>query len=130
MESDNKPIIRLEELGKEFKTANGPVTALENINLEIRQGEIFGIIGLSGAGKSTLVRCMNFLEIPTSGSVYFENRDLSNLTESEIRKVRQSMGMIFQQFICSARQAYLKTFASQWRLRTGKRRTPKREPLS
>ena len=98
MEKDRKPIIRLEQLGKEFKTSGGPVTALDDINLEIMEGEIFGIIGLSGAGKSTLVRCMNFLEIPTSGRVYFEDRSLSELTESEIRKVRQSMGMIFQQF--------------------------------
>ncbi len=98
MEKDRKPIIRLEHLGKEFRTSGGPVIALDDINLEIAEGEIFGIIGLSGAGKSTLVRCMNFLEIPTSGRVYFEDRSLSELTESEIRKVRQSMGMIFQQF--------------------------------
>ena len=98
MENEKKPIIRLEQLGKEFKTTNGPVTALDDINLEIREGEIFGIIGLSGAGKSTLVRCMNFLEIPTSGKVYFEDKSLSSLSEAEIRKVRQSMGMIFQQF--------------------------------
>ena len=98
MEDKRRPIIRLEKLGKEFRTSAGPVTALDDINLEILEGEIFGIIGLSGAGKSTLVRCMNFLEIPTSGRVYFENRSLSELKEGEIRKVRQSMGMIFQQF--------------------------------
>ena len=98
MEDKRRPIIRLEKLGKEFRTSAGPVTALDDINLEILEGEIFGIIGLSGAGKSTLVRCMNFLEIPTSGRVYFEDRSLSELKEGEIRKVRQSMGMIFQQF--------------------------------
>ena len=54
-------IIQLKHMGKEFKTANGPVKALDDINLEIRRGEIFGIIGLSGAGKSTLVRCINML---------------------------------------------------------------------
>ena len=59
-------IIRLEGLGKQFATSNGTVTALNDINLEIRRGEIFGIIGLSGAGKSTLVRCINYLEEPTS----------------------------------------------------------------
>lgn len=91
-------IIRLEHLGKQFETSNGTVTALEDINLEIRSGEIFGIIGLSGAGKSTLVRCINYLEVPTAGKVIFEGKDLSTMKEGQIRKARQSMGMIFQQF--------------------------------
>lgn len=91
-------IIRLEHLGKQFETSNGTVTALEDINLEIRSGEIFGIIGLSGAGKSTLVRCINYLEVPTAGKVIFEGKDLSAMKEGQIRKARQSMGMIFQQF--------------------------------
>ena len=72
-------IIQLKHMGKEFKTANGPVKALDDINLEIRRGEIFGIIGLSGAGKSTLVRCINMLEIPTSGQVLFEGENLAAL---------------------------------------------------
>ncbi|HCS73802.1 MAG TPA: ABC transporter, partial [Clostridiales bacterium] len=67
-------------------------------NLEIFRGEIFGIIGMSGAGKSTLVRCMNFLEKPTEGTVYFNDQDLSTLSKNELYRVRQSMGMIFQQF--------------------------------
>ena len=92
------PIIRLEGLGKEFKGSQGNVRALEEINLEIMPGEIFGIIGLSGAGKSTLVRCMNFLEVPTEGEVYYDGTPLSKMTEKELRAVRQSMGMIFQQF--------------------------------
>ena len=90
-------IIELKHMGKEFKTANGPVKALDDINLEIRRGEIFGIIGLSGAGKSTLVRCINMLEIPTSGEVLFEGENLAALSEAGQRKARQSMGMIFQQ---------------------------------
>lgn len=99
MENRNdEAIIRLEGLGKQFQTSNGTVTALDDINLEIRQGEIFGIIGLSGAGKSTLVRCINYLEVPTSGRVIFEGKNLSAMKESEKRKARQSMGMIFQQF--------------------------------
>lgn len=92
------PIIRLDGLGKEFKGSQGSVRALEEINLEIMEGEIFGIIGLSGAGKSTLVRCMNFLETPTEGEVYYDGVPLSKMSEKELRKVRQSMGMIFQQF--------------------------------
>lgn len=91
-------IIRLEGLGKQFATANGTVTALDDIDLDIRQGEVFGIIGLSGAGKSTLVRCINYLEVPTSGRVIFEGKNLSAMKEKEKRQARQSMGMIFQQF--------------------------------
>ena len=98
MEQRKEAIICLEGLGKQFQTTNGTVTALDDINLEILQGEIFGIIGLSGAGKSTLVRCINYLETPTAGRVIFEGQNLSMMKESEIRKARQSMGMIFQQF--------------------------------
>ena len=96
--ASDETIIQLKHMGKEFKTANGPVKALDDINLEIRRGEIFGIIGLSGAGKSTLVRCINMLEIPTSGEVIFEGENLAALSEAAQRKARQSMGMIFQQF--------------------------------
>ena len=91
-------LIRLEGLGKQFSTSNGMVTALDDINLEIHRGEIFGIIGLSGAGKSTLVRCINYLEVPTSGRVIFDGKNLSAMKEKEKRQARQSMGMIFQQF--------------------------------
>lgn len=93
-----EPIIKLIDLGKVFESKKNTVMALENINLSIFKGEIFGIIGLSGAGKSTLVRCINYLERPTSGSVVFDGRKLSSLTNRELLNVRQSMGMIFQQF--------------------------------
>ena len=91
-------IIKIKNLSKSFVSKNGTVTALENINIDIKQGEIFGIIGMSGAGKSTLVRCINFLERPTSGTVIFDGKDLSLLSKKELERVRQSMGMIFQQF--------------------------------
>lgn len=91
-------IIRISHLVKEFKTASGTVHALDDVNLSIRRGEIYGIIGLSGAGKSTLVRCINYLERPTSGDVFFEGQSLSEMKERERREVRRSMGMIFQQF--------------------------------
>lgn len=93
-----KPIIRIQNLGKTFKTGAGEVKALDDINLDICQGEIFGIIGLSGAGKSTLVRCINYLEVPTEGDVFFEGESLAKMTGAQQRKTRQSMGMIFQQF--------------------------------
>ena len=91
-------IIKIEGLSKSFVNKNTTVHALNNIDLDIYKGEIFGIIGLSGAGKSTLVRCINYLEIPTSGSVIYMGNDLSKMSVDQIRKTRQSMGMIFQQF--------------------------------
>ena len=84
-QNKEEAIIRLEGLGKQFATSNGTVTALDDINLEICRGEIFGIIGLSGAGKSTLVRCINYLEEPTSGRVIFEGKNLSAMKEKEKR---------------------------------------------
>lgn len=96
--SEENGIIKLLDLGKTFKGKNAEVKALEDISLEIEKGEVFGIIGMSGAGKSTLVRCINFLEKPTAGTVIFDGRDLSKLNGKELNKVRQSIGMIFQQF--------------------------------
>jgi D-methionine transport system ATP-binding protein len=95
---DQRPIIELVQLGKVFQGKEQTVTALSDINLSIYEGEIFGIIGLSGAGKSTLVRCINFLERPTTGTVLFDGMDLATISEKELLTARQSMGMIFQQF--------------------------------
>ena len=91
-------MIRLEHVTKKFKSKGNEVDAINDVNLEIEKGEIFGIIGFSGAGKSTLVRCMNLLEIPTEGSVYFDGVDLTKIGTKGLRKYRQKMGMIFQQF--------------------------------
>ena len=93
-----RPIISIRDLEKIYTGKNSSVKALEQIDLDIYEGEVFGIIGQSGAGKSTLVRCMNFLERPTQGTVYFDGKDLSKLSKKELLTVRQSMGMIFQQF--------------------------------
>ncbi len=93
-----QPIIQIKGLGKEFQTTEGKVRALGDINLDIQSGEVFGIIGLSGAGKSTLVRCINFLEVPTEGEVLFEGESLGSMNPARLRRTRQSMGMIFQQF--------------------------------
>ena len=94
----SKTIIQIEHLNKTFGEGPTAVHALEDINLEIREGEIFGIIGLSGAGKSTLVRCMNMLERPTSGSVIVDGQEMTQLKEKELNKARQSISMIFQSF--------------------------------
>jgi D-methionine transport system ATP-binding protein len=91
-------MIRIVDLEKTFVTKSATVHALSGINLDIREGEIFGIIGLSGAGKSTLVRCINYLEVPTKGQVIVDGQELGSLNERDLRKARQSIGMIFQQF--------------------------------
>ena len=78
-------LIELNHLTKTFKGKTQTVDALKDINLQIEQGDIFGIIGMSGAGKSTLVRCINFLEQPTSGSVVIDGKDLASLTPKELR---------------------------------------------
>lgn len=91
-------IIELKDVGKIYKNKNKEVIALEQISLDITKGEIFGIIGMSGAGKSTLVRCINYLEKPSSGTVLFDGKDLSLLTSKELNRTRHSIGMIFQQF--------------------------------
>ena len=82
--SEPNAIIRIENLEKSFITKKNTVTALRDINLTIREGEIFGIIGMSGAGKSTLVRCINYLERPTKGKVFFNGLDMSKLSRREL----------------------------------------------
>lgn len=93
-----QPIIQIQNLSKTFGMGENAITALDGIDLTIEAGEIFGIIGLSGAGKSTLVRCINLLERPTHGSVIVDGQDLTTLKEKDLRKARQSIGMIFQGF--------------------------------
>ena len=91
-------IIQIQHLYKTFGTGENAVHALEDISLDIQKGEIFGIIGLSGAGKSTLVRCMNLLERPTSGTVIVDGKDMTALSEKELRLARRNVTMIFQSF--------------------------------
>lgn len=91
-------MIEIKNMGKVFKSANGPIVALDDINLTIEDGEIFGIIGLSGAGKSTLVRCLNLLERPTSGTVLVDGNNLTDMMQKELLRMRRSIGMIFQNF--------------------------------
>lgn len=91
-------LIRLEHVTKTFKTKDGDVHAVKDISLHVPKGAIYGIIGFSGAGKSTLVRCMNLLERPDDGKVIFDGKNLMELSPKELRKERQKMSMIFQQF--------------------------------
>ncbi|MFR3792285.1 MAG: methionine ABC transporter ATP-binding protein [Blautia massiliensis (ex Durand et al. 2017)] len=91
-------MIEIKHLTKRFDTKGGPVVALNDINLTIRDGDIYGIIGMSGAGKSTLVRCINMLERPDEGSVVVDGRQMQQLSAAELRAARRDITMIFQQF--------------------------------
>ena len=91
-------MIELIDLSKTYSAASGDVEALRDINLTIRDGEIFGIIGLSGAGKSTLVRCINLLERPSSGRVVIDGKDMTALPRAELLQMRRKISMIFQGF--------------------------------
>lgn len=91
-------MIEIKHLTKTFASAGHPVEALKDVSLSIEDGDIFGIIGMSGAGKSTLVRCINMLERPSAGTIEIDGCDLSRLSESELRKKRQEITMIFQNF--------------------------------
>lgn len=91
-------MIKVRDLGKVYETKSTIINALKDINLDIPSGEIFGIIGLSGAGKSTLVRMLNRLEEPSSGSIYIDDVEITNLKNNELREVRKEVGMIFQHF--------------------------------
>ncbi|MBQ3080389.1 MAG: ATP-binding cassette domain-containing protein [Clostridia bacterium] len=91
-------MIRIEHLYKTFRSGAAGVRALVDVSLEIEKGSIFGIIGFSGAGKSTLVRCLNLLERPTSGKVFVGGKELTAMKESEVRKSRKKISMIFQLF--------------------------------
>lgn len=89
----------------------GKTKVLNNINIHINKGEIFGIIGHSGAGKSTLLRCINRLETYEDGSITVENREVKNLNEKNLRLLRKDLGMIFQHFSLLERKTVFENVA-------------------
>ncbi|OJX93766.1 D-methionine transport system ATP-binding protein [Salana multivorans] len=93
-------IVSLRGVSKSFpgRRADAPVAAVEDVTLDIHQGEVFGIIGYSGAGKSTLVRLINALEPATAGTITVAGTQITGLPERKLRRVRAGIGMIFQQF--------------------------------
>jgi len=83
------------------------VDAVRDVDLSIRKGEVFGIIGRSGAGKSTLVRTINLLNRPTSGRIVLDGKDMTTLSADQLRAARREIGMIFQHFnLLSSRTVY------------------------
>ncbi|WP_138418893.1 methionine ABC transporter ATP-binding protein [Aquibacillus sediminis] len=95
-------MITIENVNKVYETKTSRVVGVDDVSLEIKKGEIYGIVGYSGAGKSTLLRCMNILERPTSGKIFIDEVDLLSLSNKELRKARQSIGMIFQGFFLTS----------------------------
>lgn len=91
----NETLIRVENIKKHYN--NGAIKALDGINTEIKKGEVVVVIGPSGSGKSTFLRCLNLLEVPTGGSIYFEGVDITDV-KTNINIHRQRMGMVFQHF--------------------------------
>lgn len=101
-------MIELKHLSKTFQMKDGAVNALEDINLAIPDGSVYGIIGMSGAGKSTLVRCINLLERPTEGSVVIDGTAMEKLSPAQLRERRREITMIFQQFNLLMQRSCLK----------------------
>jgi D-methionine transport system ATP-binding protein len=91
-------MISIKNLYKTYDQGGRKVEAVKNVNIEIAKGEIFGVIGFSGAGKSSLIRCVNLLEVPTSGSVQVNGVEVTRLGNEDLRKARRKIGMIFQHF--------------------------------
>ncbi|HEY2491928.1 MAG TPA: methionine ABC transporter ATP-binding protein [Paenibacillus sp.] len=91
-------MISLHQVSKTFVSSTSHFQAVNSVSLQVKEGEIHGIIGTSGAGKSTLLRMINLLEKPDTGSVVVGNEDLTNMTEKELREARRNIGMIFQGF--------------------------------
>lgn len=92
------PMISIQGLTKIYGSGTEQVTALQNVNLSIKKGDIHGIIGMSGAGKSTLIRCINRLDTPTDGRIFIDGQDILSLKGKELRTMRKRVSMIFQQF--------------------------------
>lgn len=91
-------MIEISGLSKKYHTAQGTLTALDNVNIQVKEGEIYGVIGPSGAGKSTLIRTLNLLEKPDQGSIIINGQDLTKVTAGKLRNNREKIGMIFQHF--------------------------------
>ncbi len=103
--------IELQNVRKVYPVQGGEVVALDNISLQIRKGDIFGIIGLSGAGKSTLIRCVNRLDEPTSGNILIDGQNVLTMDKNQLRQMRRKVCMIFQQFNLLMQQTVSKNIA-------------------
>lgn len=116
-------MIELHDVGKVYASSDGSHRALENVNLRIEDGDMFGIIGESGAGKSTLVRLLNLLERPTEGRIVIDGADITDYQGAKLRGLREGIGMIFQSFALFQQRTALRNVMFPLELR----REPKAE---
>lgn len=114
-------MIVLDHLSKTYVGSAGAHEALRDINLHVEPGDVFGIIGQSGAGKSTLVRCINLLERPTAGRVLIDGADVTDYSDKQLIDLRQSIGMIFQNFSLFAQRTVLRNVTFPLELRGEKK---------
>ncbi|MDT8859826.1 methionine ABC transporter ATP-binding protein [Alkalihalobacillus sp. MEB130] len=91
-------MIELKHVSKTFATKKSTVSALDDVSIHVKKGEIYGVIGYSGAGKSTLIRCVNMLEKPSAGEIIVNGVEMTGLSANKLREARQNIGMIFQGF--------------------------------
>ena len=115
-------MIELVNVSKEFKNGKDKIVAVKDVSLKIKEGEIYGIIGLSGAGKSTLIRCINRLEEPTSGRIIIDGLDLTSLNKGDLRASRKDIGMIFQHFNLLAQKTVYDNIAFPLKLKGASKR--------
>jgi D-methionine transport system ATP-binding protein len=112
-------VIRFVDVHKSYRVGGKDITALEPFNLDIADGEVFGIIGHSGAGKSTLIRLINLLERPSGGRILIDDTDITTLPDPALRAARQRIGMIFQHFNLLSSQTVVENIAFPMRIAGG-----------
>ena len=113
-------MIQIQHLTKTYGTASDAPHALDDVSIDIADGDIVGIIGMSGAGKSTLVRCINLLETPTSGEIVVDGQNVTGLSGAALRQYRRRVAMIFQSFGLLSQKTVLANVCFPYLAATGK----------
>ena len=120
-------MIQIKNLTKTYGSAPDAPHALDDVSIDVADGDIIGIIGMSGAGKSTLVRCINLLERPDSGQILVDGQDVTGLTGAALRAYRRRVAMIFQNFGLLAQKTVLANVCFPYKAATGRVTAENRE---
>ena len=120
-------MIQIKNLTKTYGSAPDAPHALDDVSIDVADGDIMGIIGMSGAGKSTLVRCINLLERPDSGQILVDGQDVTGLTGAALRTYRRRVAMIFQNFGLLAQKTVLANVCFPYKAATGRVTAENRE---
>ena len=120
-------MIQIKNLTKTYGSAPDAPHALDDVSIDVADGDIMGIIGMSGAGKSTLVRCINLLERPDSGQILVDGQDVTGLTGAALRTYRRRVAMIFQNFGLLAQKTVLANVCFPYKAATGRITAENRE---